>query len=105
MVERVFHSLKNQHLYSQQLDTLRDAKRHIKFYINQHNDVIPQSVLSGLTPVEAYSGLDATELAARLAEGSLEKRDLRLKQNRINVCDPCKPKISDGDIEPSRKAC
>lgn len=105
MVERVFHSLKNQHLYSQRLDTSRDAKRHIKFYINQHNDVIPQAVLSGLTPIEAYKGVDAVDLAAKLEERSLEKRELRLKQNRMNVCDPCKPKKFKDDNESPRKAC
>ncbi|MCX6126828.1 MAG: DDE-type integrase/transposase/recombinase, partial [Proteobacteria bacterium] len=54
MAESSFHSLKNCHLYNQQLNNGRDALRNVGFYMGEHNDVIPLTVLSGLTPTESY---------------------------------------------------
>ncbi len=94
MVERLFHSLKNRYLYSQDLDTARNAEKNICFYMNEHNDVIPQAVLSGLTPAEAHAGKNPDELTAKLDAFALEKRKLRFEQNRSNVCPPCKGKFT-----------
>ena len=43
MVEAFFRSIKNNYLYKKVIKTHEDFKRATKFYINQHNDVIPHS--------------------------------------------------------------
>lgn len=89
MIERLFHSLKNKHLYFKRLETHRDLIKEVKYYLNQHNDVIPQSVLCGLTPKEAYAGKDPKAFAVAIGILSEGKRRSRMKQNRLAVCAPC----------------
>ncbi len=90
MAERIFHSLKNRHLKWQHLNTSKDVRRHVRFYIREHNDVIPMSVLSVLTPAEAHSGVDRRILAQAISTAAVKKRALRVEQNRQAVCAPCR---------------
>ena len=66
-------------------------------FLRQHNEVIPQAALSGLTPTEAYLGVDQKIMASQLHSLAVEKRQMRLEQNRVNVCPPCKQKLA-GEI-------
>ena len=95
MAERVFHSLKNRHLYSQTLSSKSDVTRSVRFYLGEHNNVIPMWGLEGRTPTEAYAGLDAKEVAAKMAENTSKGRKERLSQNRLRVCRPCRTDPSD----------
>ena len=50
MVEAVFHSLKNNYLYHQKMETFTDVKRKVNFYFEQYNKVIPHGQFRGATP-------------------------------------------------------
>jgi transposase InsO family protein len=54
MIEVFFRSLKNNFLYFQNSNTLRNLTEKVEFYINEHNFNIPQSTHNGLTPEEVY---------------------------------------------------
>jgi hypothetical protein len=56
MIEAFFRSLKHNFLFLLPLSSVGVVKRHVDFYCQQHNDVIPHSAFKGATPQEVYLG-------------------------------------------------
>ena len=54
MIESFFRALKSNFLNFQKIRDKNDILRKIKYYVNQHNTVIPKKSLAGATPLEAY---------------------------------------------------
>lgn len=56
MIEAFFRAFKNKYLYQQALTDMASVACCTEFYVQQHNNVIPQSVLGAATPEEYYRG-------------------------------------------------
>ena len=67
-------------------------KKHVGFYVHEHNTVIPHSALGGLTPDEVYFGSGA-DIGAQLAAARLQAQQDRLAANRTLSCGSCSPEI------------
>ncbi len=89
MVERLFHSLKNNFLYHQKIRSLRDLQRKADFYFSQHNEVVPMAVLSGGTPLEVYASNWTTEKKRQLERSHQQAILKRKLLNRIPGCGTC----------------
>ena len=72
MIEAWWRTLKHQWLFLHELTSLEQVERLVRFYVQQHNEVLPHAAFRGQTPDEMYSGngagvfeeLDVTELVA-----------------------------------------
>ena len=88
MVERLFHSLKNNFLYHQNINGIEDLTRKANFYFSQHNNFIPLAIHRGGTPAEIYQSKWNAEEELKLKEG----RDVALqirKQKNMSQCEKC----------------
>ncbi len=87
-IEAWWRSLKHQWLYLNQLNTITDVRWLTKFYVEQHNSVMPHAAFEGQTPDEMYYGTGAhlmDELKAKRAGA----RQRRLDDNRGAACAAC----------------
>jgi putative transposase len=90
MIEAYWRSLKHQWLYLNQLDTKAAVEKLVRFYVEQHNSVMPHSALGGLTPDEVYFEKGAG-VREQLEAAWRKARAERLATNRGANCGTCKP--------------
>ena len=72
MIESFFHQLKNRYLYYKDIHSVEELKKHIDFYIKEHNEVIPFISLGGATPLDAYKSK-----AAVIVDKNMEKEKVK----------------------------
>ena len=87
MIEAFFKSMKYYHLYSQSIHTVKDLSRHIRFFIDQHNNHVPLWSLKGAKPIEIFTGSWGSEEKERL---KMEMAEARAKRHRFNAEIQCK---------------
>ena len=56
LIEAWWRSLKHGWLFLNRLDSVAAVRRHVAFYVEEHNGVIPHSAFEGQTPDEMYFG-------------------------------------------------
>ena len=88
MIEAFWRSMKHSWLYLHALEGESQLHRLIAFYVEAHNEVMPDSAFSGQAPNEMYFGTGSA-IAAELAAGSARARDARMARNRGACCGVC----------------
>jgi transposase InsO family protein len=91
MIEAWWRTLKHQWLYLHCLDDFSKLELLIRFYVAQHNSVLPHSAFQGETPDEMYFGT-GNELAGQLkAKRATKTSSLRGEPSRKLSCmRPCR---------------
>ena len=89
MIERLFHSLKNNYLYHQGIHTIEDLKRKANFYFNQHNHVIPLALLHGGRPAEVFVSSWNESERALLQTNRMQAFLARKMKNKEPACVTC----------------
>jgi len=87
-IEAWWRSLKHQWLYLNELNTIADVRRLTKFYVEQHNSVMPHAAFDGQTPDEMYYGT-GTRLVEELKAKRADARRRRLEEYRRAACAAC----------------
>jgi putative transposase len=89
MIERLFHSLKNNFLYHQGINTIEDLTRKADFYFKQHNYVIPLAAHRGGRPAEVFvsswNEAELNELHAKKALALVARKTKNLEP----ACNAC----------------
>jgi hypothetical protein len=75
-------------LYLNNLSDIATVRRLVKFYVQQHNEVMPHAAFKGQTPDEVYSGKGEGVLID-LAKVRELARAARLKANQELECSEC----------------
>src|SRR5512145_478561 len=88
MIEAWFRSLKHNWLFLHSLGSLGAVERLVAFYVQQHNEVMPNAALGGRTPDEVFRG-EAADLAERLREKHQVAIAERIEANRKLECGDC----------------
>ena len=88
MIEAYWRSLRHQWLYLNNLSDMATVRRLVRFYVHQHNEVMPHAAFKGQTPDEMYSGKGQGVLID-LAKARELARAARLKANRDLDCGKC----------------
>jgi hypothetical protein len=91
MIEAWWRSLKHQWLFLHELASQGQVEQLVRFYVEQHNTVIPHSAFRGQTPDEMYFGT-GSEVSAKLEAGREEARKRRMESNRTTGCGACAAK-------------
>jgi putative transposase len=81
LIEAWWRSLKHNWPFLHPLDTAATVRRHVAFYVGEHNNVIPHSAFKGQTPHEMYFGR-GDGVPDRLEEARAEARARRMEENR-----------------------
>jgi transposase InsO family protein len=88
LIEAWWRSLKHKWLFLHQLDSVAAVRRHVAFYVEQHNGSIPHSAFRGQTPDEMY--FDRGDgVPDRLAEARAVACERRMEENRARRCAGC----------------
>ncbi len=87
MIERVNRTLKYRYLFPKQPRDLKHLKRILNYFINDYNMIKPHGKLKGLTPDEAWSGVQINDKHRTTV--LKEARIKRLAYNRANKCEKC----------------
>jgi hypothetical protein len=90
MIERFWQQLKHGWLFLHSLDSFAELKHLTRWYVEQHNSVMPYFAFDGQTPDEMYFGTDASVPGA-LAEAHQRARTERIEVNRKLQCASCGP--------------
>ena len=88
LIEAWWRSLKHNWLFLHQLDSVAAVRRHVAFYVEEHNGAIPHSAFHGQTPDEMYFGR-GDGVPDRLAEARALARERRMEENRARRCAVC----------------
>jgi putative transposase len=88
MIEAWWLTLKHQWLFLHALASLEQVEQLVRFYVEQHNTVIPHSAPRGQTPDEMYFGKGA-DLFEELEAKRAEARRKRPEANRAMRCAAC----------------
>jgi putative transposase len=88
LIEAWWRSLKHNWLFLHQLDSVAAVRRHVAFYVQEHNGTIPHSAFRGQTPAEMYFGR-GDGVPERLAEARVLAREQRMEENRARRCAIC----------------
>ena len=88
MIESFFKSLKNNYLYKQKLRTIEDANRHIRYYVNSHNNT-PVKIFKAASPTEIYnndwSDKDIKEISKNQQLALIERKN----KKTLKKCKNC----------------
>ena len=87
MIERVNRTLKYRYLFPKQPRDLKHLKRILNYFIKDYNTVKPHGILKGLTPDEAWRGVQINDKHRTTL--LKEARINRLAYNRANKCQKC----------------
>jgi hypothetical protein len=90
MIERFWQQLKHGWLFLHTLDSLAELERLTRWYVEQHNSVMPHFAFDGQTPDEMYFGTDVA-VPGVLAKAHAAARTERIEVNRKLHCDSCGP--------------
>ena len=88
MIEAWWRSLKHQWLFLYSLDSVTTVHRLVKFYVDEHNRVLPHSAFRGQTPDEMYFGT-GDAVSADLTSRATAARRARSEANRSASCETC----------------
>ena len=88
MIEAWWRSLKHQWLFLHSLDSVTTVHRLVKFYVDEHNRVLPHSAFRGQTPDEMYFGT-GDAVSADLTSSAAAARRARGEANRSAACETC----------------
>jgi transposase InsO family protein len=88
MIEAWWRALKHQWLFLHELTTLEQVERLVRFYVQQHNEVLPHAAFRGQTPDEMFFGKGA-DVFEELEAKRVEARRKRLEANRAMSCAQC----------------
>ena len=86
MIEAWWRSLKHQWLFLYSLDSVTTVHRLVKFYVDEHNRVLPHSAFRGQTPDEMYFGT-GDAVSADLTSRATAARRARSEANRSASCE------------------
>ncbi len=89
MIEAFFRQLKHSWLFVHRLRTVNVVKKLTQKYIDDHNELIPHSALSGATPAEAFHGNWSEHDQSKLDDRGRAARNARMKENRDAQCGQC----------------
>lgn len=89
MVEALFRQLKNNYLYSQKIESIKSLLKHTKFWIGEHNRVIPHTAFNGETPFERYKQSWDKDEEIRILVHHEEAIKLRINHNQLLFCKIC----------------
>jgi len=81
LIEAWWRSLKHNWLFLHPLDTVATVRRHVAFYIREHNSTMPHSAFLGQTPDEMYFGR-GDDIPTQLTAARAEARVRRMEENR-----------------------
>lgn len=95
MIERLFLSLKHNHLYHRPLRNVKGVKREVDFYLSEHNNRMPHSAFTGETPKERYLNMWGDTHRLQLKIHHEAARKLRLTDNKLIFCQECGPTPAD----------
>ncbi len=90
LIESWFRSIKHQWLFLNTLDAVIAIERLVRFYVADHNGVLPHSAFKGQTPDEMYFGT-GDEIPGELDEAKRAARADRMEVNRAQSCAVCDP--------------
>jgi putative transposase len=88
MIEAWWRALKHQWLFLHALDSVTTVRRLVKFYVQEHNRVLPHSAFRGQTPDEMYFGT-GDAIPADLTGRAAAARRARVEANRSAMCATC----------------
>ena len=88
MIEAWWRSLTHQRLFLNSLDSVTTVHRLVKFYVDEHNRVLPHSAFRGQTPDEMYFGT-GDAVSADLTSSAAAARRARGEANRSASCETC----------------
>ena len=88
LIEAWWRSLKHNWLFLQQLDSTAAVRRHVAFYVEEHNSTIPHTAFRGQTPDEMYFGT-GEHVPDELAEQRAQARARRRASNQARRCAVC----------------
>ena len=87
MVERVNQTLKYQYLFPKEIRDFKHLKRSLRYFAEDYDKRRPHGSLNGLTPHEAWIGM---EFDQSIRTNALKKaRVKRLEFNKSNKCEVC----------------
>ncbi len=89
MIETVFRSMKHNYLFHQEIRNHPALKKHVDFWITEHNNRIPHSSFNGETPLEKFKQSSNKETAIRIVVGYKEAKQLRISENQKVYCVKC----------------
>lgn len=88
MIEAFWRSLRHQWLYLHPLDSVQTVRRLVRFYVREHNSVMPHAAFGGQTPDEVYRG-EGAGVPDELAAARAAARAKRIAENRAARCERC----------------
>ncbi len=88
MIEAWWRSLRHLWLYLNHLDNIVTVRKLVRWYVNEHNAVLPHAAFQGQTPDEMYFGR-GDDVPDQLAQQRLKARRERLERNRQATCARC----------------
>lgn len=89
MIEAFFKSRKHRHLFYHDLKNIDSVNKRVEFYLAQHNEIIPQNVLGGATPLEVFSGNWTGHKISDLNAQQIATRAARRQTNLSLLCGTC----------------
>lgn len=92
LIEVLFRALKNNYLYHVPARTKNQLMRRLKFYFDQHNNVMPHGALEGKIPNELYHGIDTSMMEEEILKKTKEALEKRLEINKNKACSNCPKK-------------
>ncbi len=75
------------------LDTVTAVENLVRFYVADHNGVLPHSAFKGQTPDEMYFGT-GDEIPGELDAAKKSARAKRMEVNRAQSCTVCDPLLN-----------
>ena len=92
IVETLFRSLKQNHLYHVALRDFKTVRHEVNFYLSEHNEHMPHSSFTGETPKERFLATWSQADYLKLVLHHQEARKLRIKNNQLIICHVCDSK-------------
>jgi putative transposase len=89
MVEALFRRLKHAYLYMQNLTSFNTLVSKTNYYLEEHNNHIPHSALSGATPIEIFLESWTDDKIEDIQNLYNEARRNRMQVNRRASCGVC----------------
>ena len=88
MIEAWWRTLKHQWLFLNPLDSVKQVRELVAFYVSEHNQRIPHYAFDGQTPDEMYFGC-GRDVPTELDAAKRTARQVRLDVNRSRSCPIC----------------
>ena len=89
MIECWFRSLKNNYLDHYPSKDFHQLERRIRFFVHQHNNIVPLKSIDGAIPIEIITNTWSLETKEMSSEKTKEVQKVRIKDNRNSRCIGC----------------